>query len=98
MMKKIALAAGLLAAGAAGAAAQSVTFRIGPPPPRPVWVPNQFPYAARYHDVCMTKAWRLREYERYAAADGRLSWRERRELNSLRYDLDRTCGKFRWRG
>lgn len=98
MMKKLAIVGALLVAGTAGATAQSITLRFGPQPKPQVWAPGLFPYQARYHDVCMRKAWRLREYERFAAADGRLSWRERRELNSLRYDLDRTCGKFRWKG
>ena len=98
MMKKLALVAGLLACGAVDASAQSITLRFGPQPTPPIWVPGAFPYEVRRHDVCQRKAWRLREYERFAAADGRLSWRERRELNALRYDLDRSCGRFRWRG
>jgi hypothetical protein len=98
MMKKLALAVGLLACGVADASAQSVTLRFGPQPPPPVWSRDAFPYESRRHDICQRKAWRLREYERYASADGRLSWRERRELASLRSDLDRTCGRVRWRG
>lgn len=98
MLKKLGLAAGLLVVGVASAAAQVVTLRIGPPPVAPVWVPNVHPYARHHHEVCHRKAWRLHQYERYAASDGRISWRERREINQLRYDLDRTCGRYRWRG
>ncbi len=96
MMKKLALVAGLLACGAADASAQSLTLRFGPQPPPPRWERNAFPYEARRHDICQRKAWRLREFERFAASDGRLSGRERRELDALRFDLDRSCGRFRW--
>jgi hypothetical protein len=95
MMKKLALAVGLLTVGAAAASAQSVQFRVGPPPPQPTWNKGGFPYEARRHDRCQKQAWRLREYERFAASDGRISWRERREIASLRADLDRTCGRYR---
>jgi hypothetical protein len=98
MMKKLALVAGLLAVGAVDASAQSINLRFGPQPPPPVWSRGAFPYEARRHDVCQKKAWRLREYERIAASDGRISRSEQRELNSLRFDLDRTCAKARWRG
>ncbi len=98
MIKKFGIAACLLVAGTASAFAQSVTFRVGPPPPAPSWQQGAHPYARRNHDVCHRKAWRLHEYERYAASDGRVSGRERREIESLRIDLDRSCGRYRWRG
>lgn len=86
-MKKIVLAAALVVLGATGASAQHATWRRG-----------DHPYAERHHSVCQMKARQLHDYERRAAADGRLSWRERRTVDSLRRDLDRTCGRFRWRG
>lgn len=95
MIKNLVLAAGLLAVGAVEASAQSVQFRIGPQPPPPEFRRDAFPYEARRHGDCQRKAYRLREYERYAASDGRLSFRERREIDSLRRDLDRSCGRFR---
>lgn len=98
MIKKLGLTLGLLVVGVTAAAAQSVTFRVGPPPQAPSWSQGAHPYARRNHDVCHRKAWRLREYERHAASDGRIGGRERREIESLRYDLDRTCGRYRWRG
>ncbi len=96
-MKKLALVAGLIAVGTAGASAQSINLRFGPQPPPPTWSKGAYPYEVRRHDNCQRKAWRLREYERYASSDGRISGRERRELEALRYELDRSCGKFRWR-
>lgn len=98
MIKNLVIAAGLMAVGAAEASAQSIQFRIGPPPPPPQWNRDVFPYEQRRHSDCQRKAWRVNQFERYAASDGRLSWRERRELDSLRYDLDRSCGRARWRG
>ncbi len=68
------------------------------PPSFPVWRREFYPYEARYHDSCQRKAWRLRWYERRAAADGYLDEDERDELRDLRRDLRRTCGDFRWRG
>jgi hypothetical protein len=93
-MKKLLIAASLLAVGATSAVAQ-----FGPGPgPRPEWRRDAFPYEQRRHSICQEKAWRLHSYERRAAADGRLSWNERRNLSALQNDLDRTCGRFRWRG
>ena len=71
---------------------------FAPLPPAPVWAPGAYPYARPYHGVCHRKAWRLREYERFAASDYRISPREQREIAALRYDLDSTCGRWRWRG
>jgi hypothetical protein len=68
-----------------------------PPPRLPVFVPGAFPYAARHHDTCQRKSWRLRWFEQRAAADGVLTWSERRERSALLRDLDRTCGGWRWR-
>ena len=88
-MKAIILAASVLAVGATAASAQFA--------PRP-WMKSDFPYAERHHRMCQEKAWRLHSFERRAASDGELSWRERRIIRSLRADLDSTCGRFRWRG
>lgn len=98
MMKSLGIAAGVLVAGIATASAQSITLRLGPTPAAPVWAPGLHPYAKRHHAVCHDKAWRLHQYERAAASDGRVSSRERREIASLQADLDRTCGRYRWRG
>jgi hypothetical protein len=68
-----------------------------PAPSFPVWT-RSFGYSERYHDTCQRKAWRLRWFERRAESDGYLSGGERAEIFSLRRDLRRTCGDFRWRG
>ncbi|MEQ1615586.1 MAG: hypothetical protein ABL904_22760 [Hyphomicrobiaceae bacterium] len=86
-MKKLILAAALVVVGATGASAQHAPWRSG-----------DHPYAQRHHSVCQTKARQLHGYENRASSDGRLSWRERRTIESLRSDLRRTCGGFRWRG
>lgn len=104
-MKKLVVAAGLVAACAAAAPAYAQGVRVGPggvtvytaPPPPPVWRRDHFPYEARHHVVCQKKAHRLHWFERRSVADGRLSWWERREIASLRRDLDRTCRGWRWR-
>lgn len=88
-MKSLIVAVGLLAATATTAAAQ-----FAPPP----WARDSHPYAQRHHRVCQDKAFRLHDFERRAARDGHVSFRERRIMRELRYDLDRTCGRFRWRG
>ncbi len=71
---------------------------FAPLPSVTVWNRGAFPYEARYHDSCQRKAWRLNWFERRAGSDGVFTWSERRELASLRRDLDRTCGGWRWRG
>jgi hypothetical protein len=55
----------------------------------------ELPYAKRNHSVCQRKAEQLHDFERRAASDGRISPRERRTMNVLQADLDRTCGRFR---
>lgn len=105
-MKKIIVAAGLIAACAATVPAHAQAVRLGPggvtvytsPPPPPVWRKDAFPYEARYHAVCQQKAHRLHWFEQRAASDGRISFSERREISALRRDLDRTCRGWRWRG
>ncbi len=104
-MKKIVVAAALVAACAATAPAFAQSVRVGPggisvytaPPPPPSWRRDIHPYDRRHHDSCQRKAHRLNWFERRASSDGRLSWWERRELASLQRDLNRTCGGFRWR-
>lgn len=87
-MKTLVIAATLFAAGVGAASAQ----------PHPRWSRDHHPYAERHHSVCQVKAERLHMFERRAAADGRLSFWERRELRSLQRDLDYTCGRYRWHG
>ena len=108
MLRKIGLAVGLLAIGATTASAQfgppgrtapppAPRFDTGPPPP-PAWRQGFHPYARQHHGDCHRKAWRLHRFEAYARSDGRLSKDERRLIEGLRHDLDRTCGRYRWRG
>ena len=91
-MKKLIIAAGLLAIGATTAAAQYGG------PPRERWSRDAYPYAERRHSSCQEKARRLHNFERRAASDGRVNFRERQIVRDLQRDLDRTCGRFRWRG
>ena len=86
-MKAMIFAVGLIAAGVTTASAQYSPY-----------APGLYPYAPRYHNVCQDKARRLYAYERRAAADRRLTNRERRIIRNLQIDLDRTCGRYRWRG
>lgn len=88
-MKTVLAAIGLLAIGVSTAAAQ-----FGPPP----WRRDEHPYAQRHHRVCQEKAFRLHEFERRAASDGRLDRRERFIIRDLERDLARTCGGHRHRG
>lgn len=88
-MKKLLVAAGLLAVTATAASAQFS--------PR-AWERNEHPYEQRNHRVCQDKAFRLHEFERRASADGRIDRRERAIIESLRRDLANTCGGYRWRG
>lgn len=105
-MKKLIVAAGLIAACAAAAPASAQGVRVGPGGVTvyapigsvPTWRRDMYPYESRHHDRCQRKAHRLHWFERRAAADGRLSWWERREISSLRRDLDATCRGWRWRG
>lgn len=87
-MKKLIIASGLLALFATAASAQPV----------PTWEKDKFPYAKKHHTVCFEKARRLNGYEARAKADGRLTRSERNTMAALQRDLDRTCGKYRWRG
>ena len=86
-MKTLIIAAAVIAAGATGAAAQ-----YGP------WARGAHPYEQRHHNVCQEKAHRLHDYERRALRDGRLSNGERQSIAVLQRDLDRTCGRYRYRG
>ena len=87
-MKTLIIAAGVLALGAGTVSAQ----------PYPGWRRDWHPYPQRYHSVCQDKAFRLHNFERRAASDGRISYNERQTIFSLKRDLDRTCGRYRWRG
>ena len=86
-MKALIIAAGLIAVGVTSASSQ-----YNP------WVREQYPYARRHHNVCQDKAQRLSAFERRAVADRQLTFQERRTIRALRRDLDRTCGRYRWRG
>ena len=88
-MRALIIAAGLLAVTANSASAQFA--------PRP-WSRAEHPYEQRYHSVCQEKANRLHDYERRAARDGRIDRHERQTIQALQYDLDRTCGRYRWHG
>lgn len=87
-MKAVIIAAGVVVLGATSAFAQYA--------PRP-WSFGEYPYERRHHRICQEKAWRLHDFERRAAADGRVTKDERRIAEGLRRDLERTCGGFRWR-
>ncbi len=88
-MKILLAAAGLLAITASSASAQ---FAVRP------YIPGQYPYEARHHRVCEEKAFRLHQFERRAAFDGRVDRRERRIIEDLERDLRVTCGGHRFRG
>jgi hypothetical protein len=61
------------------------------------WNSGNHSYPRARHRECQEKAHRLHSYERHAANDGYLSSAERRNINVLQRDLDRTCGGHRWR-
>ncbi len=88
-MKSVIIAAGMLALAATSAAAQYAPQ---------VWAKGSHPYAQRHHSVCQDKAIRLHRYENRAASDGVLTRVERQNIVALKRDLDRTCGRYRWRG
>ena len=88
-MKALIIAAGLLAVTATSASAQYA--------PR-AWDRVEHPYAQSRRSDCQAKAIRLHDYERRAARDGRIDRHERETIRALERDLDRSCGRFRWRG
>lgn len=94
-MKAVLAAVGLIAVTATSASAQ---FWGGPSYAPVPWSRGSHPYAERHHRTCQEKAWRLHGFERRAASDGVITPRERAIMRELRWDLDRTCGRFRWRG
>jgi hypothetical protein len=98
-MKIMLAAIGLLAVTATSASAQfgPGPFR-GPPPPAPGYDRGIHPYEGRHHRSCQEKSWRLHQFERRAAADGRLDRRERAIIADLERDLRITCGGHRHRG
>lgn len=85
-MKTLIAAAALLAVGATAASAQFSPYRGG------------LPYEARHHEECQHKAQRLHDFQRRAARDGRIDRSEREIIRELERDLDRTCGRYRFRG
>lgn len=97
-MKALVVAAGMLALGATAANAQYKNepwvkeYKVEP------WQKDRYPYAERHHRTCHFKAWRLWNYEKRAARDGKISFNERVTIRALKRDLDYTCGKWRWRG
>lgn len=84
-MKSLLAAVGLIAVCSTAATAQE-------------WRRDLYPYEQRHHAVCQAKAHRLHEFEIRAARDGRIDRREREIIRELQRDLDRDCGRFRWRG
>lgn len=86
-MKALMIAAGLIAVTATGASAQYAP-----------WSRDAHPYPQRHHASCQQKAHRLHDYERRAARDGRVDRHERETIRALERDLDRTCGRYRFRG
>ncbi|MEQ1698096.1 MAG: hypothetical protein ABL901_19875 [Hyphomicrobiaceae bacterium] len=83
MKARIIAAAALLAIGASSASA------------REGWQKDRHPYAQKHHSACQDKAQRLHGFEVRATRDGRLSRDERRTIEVLKRDLDRTCGRYR---
>lgn len=75
-----------------------------PPPPPPVYQqPPRRYYGgppdwrhARSYNWCQGKAARLYDFERRMQMDGRVSRDEARIANSLRADLQASCGGGRW--
>ena len=65
-------------------------------PPRKDWAKDDHPYAKHRHGECQEKSFRLHNFERRAAEDGRISRSERATIRALQQDLDRSCGRFRW--
>ncbi len=99
-MKRLLAAGALLALCAGQAAAQ---YYPGPPPPPPPPGHYRGPVAppgawrhARPYDWCRAKAERLYSFEYRMRQDGRISRDEARIADSLRYDLERSCGGGRW--
>jgi len=88
-MKKLILAACLVAAGATTAAAD---YRG--------WNHNDHPYEERHHAFCQEKAERLHRLEfefREAREHGREGDHLRHEIHELEHNLNETCGGYRWR-
>ena len=102
-MKRLLAAAALLALFAGEASAQYGPG--GPPPPgRDGYGPgpnhNAPPPGAWRHgqpyDWCRAKAERLHHFERTMRQDGRVTRGEMQIADSLRNDLQRSCGGGRW--
>ena len=100
-MKKLILAAALLALGATQVSAQ-----YGGPPPGPPGPPGRYapqpPHRepdwrhAQSRGWCEEKARRLHDFESRMTRDGRVSRDERRIAENLREDLRHSCGGGRW--
>ncbi len=88
-MKSVFVAAAVIVLSATGAAAQ-----YSPQP----WTKGSHPYGQQHHASCQQKAIQLHRYENRAASDGVLTRSERQNIVALKRDLDRTCGRYRWRG
>ena len=61
------------------------------------WNKAGYPYARKHHRVCQEKAIRLWRFERSATADHKLTKGEVILVAALKRDLDRTCGRYRYR-
>ncbi len=101
-MKRLLAAGALLAIFAGEASAQGWGWGPPPPPPPPGYYrgpagppPGAWRHARPY-DWCRAKAERLHSFEYRMQLDGRISRDEARIADSLRYDLQRSCGDGRW--
>ena len=98
-MKTLLAAVGLLAVTATTASAQFGPGPLrGPPPAAPGYDRSIHPSEGRHHRECQDKSFRLHQFERRAASDGRVDRRERMVIRALERDLARTCGGYRHRG
>ena len=61
------------------------------------WNKSAYPYARKHHQTCQRKAIRLWRFERSVAADHKLTKVELALVVALKRDLDRTCGRYRYR-
>ena len=85
-MKTTIVALAVLAAGIAGAAAQTYKYS-----------PGAFPYEERRHPVCQKKAAQLYALEHRPKGSAPLASHDSRLVYLLQKDLNRGCGGYRQR-